>query len=333
MSNRSTIRFFAVGCWNRGLVPEQSLVFDSIIHNQSKMEGLLILGDNIYPNSDVFSEKYLEEHKEINPKQHDLSVYRKGLHGLLTSTDGIDLLKPVYFVLGNHDVTIKQRNCEIYKTQLSLNEHYPALHTKFPYSSEIFISKDFSVSVKLIFIDTNFFDLGIDYSISSCISSNSDNLIKLNKQLEWLDEELDKTRTDYVVVIGHHPIVFNKMKNGSPKEGFNDTLLHLFGKYTKRNITYLCADNHMYQDWNIRYPDGRSINQIICGTGGAILDTGGNEKEYFIRDGIRFFRDKEISKTNGFCQLIFNKDCKSVRFYDVYKHSNPSSKSSIKTNS
>ena len=38
MTDKNTICFFAVGCWNRGVVPEQGLVFDTIIENQDDMD-------------------------------------------------------------------------------------------------------------------------------------------------------------------------------------------------------------------------------------------------------------------------------------------------------
>ena len=318
------ISFFAVGCWNVGVSKKQRLVFDEIIHNQDKMNKLLILGDNIYTNDDVNKEEYRKEANYPknanlieNKKNHDLFFYNKGLHAILKSSRDVPLDKEVYFVLGNHDINVKQKDCEIYKKQIHINEYHTNLFTKFPYGSEIIESHDRSISVHLICIDTNFTEKGLDYSGISCINSNNREYLIGNKQLLWLENELKRSTSDFILIMGHHPIFFNKMKFDDDKKVFKEKqgsipeLIKLFGKYSHKNITYLCADNHMYQDWTITYPNGNKINEIICGTGGAPLDLGNNPKIHYVLDDVIFERDLEINNTNGFCQLLFQKKSKN----------------------
>lgn len=312
------ISFFLVGCWNRGVVDEQRLVFDKIIELQDSMDMLLILGDNVYSNADSKLINVNNSVKQGNSgKQHSMNVYERGIAGIQTSSTGQQLKKPVYFVLGNHDVSTRQQDCSIYNKQIVLKDK-DRLFTGFPYYSEIITNIDHSLSVKLVCIDTNFADLGVGYNGNSCI--NSTNKESLIKQLQWLEEELSRSTCDYILIMGHHPIVFNKMKGTSLKEDYIKPLIELFGKYAHKNITYICADNHMYQDWTLKYQSGHTVHQIVCGTGGAILDQGGNPKNNFIKDHVLYIRDHEVSKTNGFCQLLFNKTCKTTRFFDVYKH-------------
>lgn len=327
MSSSSSVSFFAVGCWNRGVVPEQSLVFDFIIHNQDKMDKLLILGDNVYSNEDsIFPDN--PNKIGLDKNQHSLDVYNRGLERVLISSDGKLLTKDVYFVLGNHDVGIKQNNCEIYQTQLKINETNKQLFTRFPYYFEDIYSADKSTCVRLICIDTNFDDLDIDYSKNSCIqrNANTTNLSQLKVQLVWLKNVLKTSKADYILIMGHHPIVYNKMKKGKPKKGFIPSLIDLFGRYAHKNITYLCADTHLYQNWTLTYTNGRTVKEIICGTGGAVLDEGDNPEIDFPEDFVQFHKDKEISYVNGFCYLNFEKRTSTIDFCEVLK--NPPKKDS-----
>jgi hypothetical protein len=305
----NSVSFFLVGCWNRGVVHEQGLVFDKIIEKQDDMDMLLILGDNVYTDGNSFFPAD-STYKSTNSKIHSLNVYNRGVERIFKSSDGTTLSKPVYFVLGNHDVSTRQKDCEIYKAQTTKE------FTKFPYRAETIVKGN--TRVKLICIDTNFVDLELDYSKKSCINNSSK--LALRNQLEWLGNEISRSSEDYILVMGHHPMVYNKMKGDDPKQDFIYELIELFGAYPEKSITYICADNHMYQDWTITYPSGNSVDQIVCGTGGAKLDQGGNPNREFERNGIKFYRDNEISNVNGFCQIVFNKEQKIVRFYDVYRH-------------
>jgi hypothetical protein len=88
-------------------------------------------------------------------------------------------------------------------------------------------------------------------------------------------------------VVGHHPIISDKLKNGSSKvQKFNQQGITLINRlYSMFMVSgrkpvnyYLCADLHFYESGilTITNTDDNSsfqVKQIVSGTGGAELDT------------------------------------------------------------
>jgi len=96
-----------------------------------------------------------------------------------------------------------------------------------------------------------------------------------------------KTITKYnniknVILIGHHPIIGLKIKDGNGTRindiiEFDNVLKEIYSRLMNNvNYFYLCADVHLYQEGNIVIKiDGiptMKIQQYIVGTGGTELD-------------------------------------------------------------
>lgn len=322
-NSKSNLTFFGVGCWNRGCIREQQEVFREIIEQQDEMESLLILGDNVYSNKDIYTEEEIEK-LGLHKKSHSYDTYIKGLKCLVGDDNLRQLDKSVFFVLGNHDISINKNEprgeCFLYNTQKNATSFNPNFKTQYPFNS-IDINKN-GIKIKLIFIDSNFADLGVSYmNNNSCIQINSENLSKLQNQLTWLEGELENSEADHNLIIAHHPLLSNKMGTKGPKNSYIKELIVLFDNYLHKNITYLCADTHMYQHWRMTNKQGLSLTQIVCGTGGALLNTKNSlTREMPIDIGSNrylFTKLEEIDKTYGFCKLHFNKRNVRVEFVPI----------------
>jgi hypothetical protein len=91
--------------------------------------------------------------------------------------------------------------------------------------------------------------------------------------------DIDYKRYDNIIIIGHIPIVSikEKTRNGVINCVLNNS--HLFTEIFDiliekgvKKIYYVCADTHNFEYMTFNYRSLR-IEQIISGTGGAILDT------------------------------------------------------------
>jgi hypothetical protein len=292
------------------------------------MNCLLILGDNVYSNKNVYSKEEIER-LGLKPKNHSVNTLTNGIECLLRQDD-LELYKDTHIVLGNHNIVKNKKGnaCAVYKLQKNIHSLSRHLHSQYPYNS--IIINEHGIRLKLIFIDTNFTDLGLDYLGDSCIANNSENLTKLQRQLSWLNDELDNTNgADHVIVIGHCPIFSNKYKDN--KQGYKvtkiDELIKTLGsRMEKENIIYLCADTHMYQLLKMSNPTSKaSLFEIVCGTGEAKLDPRaeikGNSRESFEMEynGYLFKKDHEIDYTYGYCKIHLFKKKISVNFIEIMK--------------
>lgn len=155
--------------------------------------------------------------------------------------------------------------------------------------------------------------------------------------------EDNKTKTNHIIMVGHHPIMGvkrkikeKKLKDGTIKKTEEDVmetsvgLINFIknsasarlGLFTDKSIHYLCADIHLYQQGQITIPldddNALLINQYIVGTGGAELDNLSTIKTAIYEDkannnyNINYIANEDI-KTNGFlvCDVTLdNIDCK-----------------------
>jgi hypothetical protein len=197
-------------------------------------------------------------------------------------------IKNKYLIMGNHDIE-DFIECDGLKYQLDLKN----INIMFPFKS-----KDVIVNVngvdyvyKYIFIDTSLFNIkdtddpnimpcfvnsGFNYGVQY---TNSKEI--LIAQSNFLRDELNKDGIKHFLIFGHEPIFSLKTKvsdEGKLKDKtscLNKLADIIFDNMRSSNITYICADVHMFQigkiTTNIKNPD-KFITQIVVGTGGAELD-------------------------------------------------------------
>jgi len=130
-----------------------------------------------------------------------------------------------------------------------------------------------TVSVTFIFIDTTPF-------ISSYYTSPenqwmSDNLQSQNStiQLNWLEETLNKTKTEWIIVIGHHPILTSKVMSTS---GSMAQIQPLLDKYHVQ--AYFCGHVHDLEHMQ----DDSMVDYFISGAGatGQLYDVNKDTRSY-----------------------------------------------------
>jgi hypothetical protein len=206
-----------------------------------------------------------------------MNTFMSGIQCLLKSKRGVPLKKDVYIVFGNHDISSKQDNCNIFDKQLSLEKEIPNLHFMVPFYKVQYILNGFSVS--LFYIDTNIYEEDME---NTCYSKRRDYIQLLQKQSDWLNSALEESKSEWNIVVGHHPLISTKYKAGQNQINKLETLLDILGRHAANNLVYICADLHMFQNWDIinkndidikkDYASLPMIKQYIMGTGGAELD-------------------------------------------------------------
>eukprot|EP00045_Choanoeca_perplexa_P010532 m.107245 g.107245 ORF g.107245 m.107245 type:complete len:511 (-) comp15310_c1_seq1:756-2288(-) len=194
-------------------------------------------GDNFYPNG-------LQFVGDLQSKTSFSNVY----------TSLQPLQKDWYAVLGNHDVRGSV------EAQLSLNVNDSFWNMPSRYYTKTFETN--SVSVQFIFIDTNLMLVGLE-------SNNT-------HQLAWLNETLDKSTADWIIMVGHHPVItagthkkeLIKQKNADrPSSYVADYLLPLFDKYNV--AAYFCGHDHDLQHLQVA---NISTQLFVTGAGSMIRD-------------------------------------------------------------
>lgn len=80
------------------------------------------------------------------------------------------------------------------------------------------------------------------------------------KQLRWLDEELSKSKADFNIVIGHHPIYVSEKKRKDDKE----LIAKLDPILRKHNVDiYIAGHSHTFQHLTKK---GTTVNYVVNGS-------------------------------------------------------------------
>jgi len=288
MSNPYFIQF---GCWNNGGCEEtknNGLTNVTRSLRSKTPEFVVISGDNYYPPK---TEEIIGD-KKIKKKFFVENEFLSGFNCLPKNM-------PIYMNYGNHDYETglimdngtKEKNCELIKRQ----QLYVAENQNI--RLDLFRSIDFSVSTKVIMIDTTIYDNEEFDSCYECYRSldrafdtNDKTTIQTNvkqKQKVFIENVISEIKSNSniqnVVIVGHHPLMGFKIKEKKGAE-IVETLYsadliefiynNIFNQINNPNIKYyyLCADLHQYQSGNVSINGKMSIRQYIVGTGGAKLD-------------------------------------------------------------
>ena len=295
-------------------------------NNKNKINFITIAGDNYYPlkNKD----------KEIKTKIFNNDDFISGFDCLIKNSNNIQK----YIIYGNHDIEDKLNDKECF---LLLEQN------KYNNNNIIFFNDIIEIhnnNTLIIMIETTLYDMKLDENINNTCykmlfksfneifnKSNDKKIIDLiNYQNILIIDKIKNNIMKKIVIIGHHPIITSKYKNNNVNTNILSELLKLFENISYLNlynITYLCADTHLYENSIIQI-DKLYINQYIVGTGGAELDDicyndkiyncksilyfkyNNNEKKYInekVNSNISYKIEKQI-KSNGFIKVNCNEN-------------------------
>ena len=74
---------------------------------------------------------------------------------------------------------------------------------------------------------------------------------------------------------------------------------------TGKNVTYVCADVHMYQSGIVSDNNGNTVRQIVCGTGGGQKDSFVLDDKTFVKNNLTYSVD--ITKDSyGYVDIELN---------------------------
>lgn len=284
--------FIQFGCWNQGKcdigagtnpVSRVMRKLREVINEEPKPEFICVAGDNYYP------EKILKKQKLIKP-DNLISGFN-----CLPSNIEIDM------IMGNHDLATNYDND--HKTHYigdatePINSCFILEQEKIKTSGnniKLVLHKSRLINRTLILmIDTTMYD---DSDVNEALSCYS-TLLNTRPNIPTV-EELRATQLEFVlrairenignfknvVIIGHHPIVGMKLKEGQtnkifqPLPMFIDLLRQIYLTLSDSSMKYyyLCADTHLYQQGSVKIvvvPEQiMNIEQYIVGTGGTELD-------------------------------------------------------------
>ena len=178
----------------------------------------------------------------------------------------------------------------------------------FPYGSrDIQIG---SLKYKYIFIDTNAYNLAnpdITDIESTCFKVIGKTAYQVKVEQEaFIRECFEDSTTNIFLVFGHQPLSSAKTSDGKikkdtlfPKNELAELLLT-----SRKTIYYICADVHMFQHGIIR-GYGHSLEQIVCGTGGADMDNFTLHMQIINKETIDYDLQR-VAPSYGFVDMIIS---------------------------
>ncbi|MBN3284609.1 PPA5 phosphatase, partial [Polyodon spathula] len=122
-------------------------------------------------------------------------------------------------------------------------------------------------------------------------------------QLEWLSEQLERSRADFLLVAGHYP-VWSVAEHG-PTHCLLDKLRPLLLKH--KVTAYLCGHDH-----NLQYIQESGVGYVVSGAGN-FLEHSLKHKGDVPEDSLRFFY-AEHSSLGGFAHVEVTRQEMAVTF-------------------
>jgi hypothetical protein len=329
------MKFIHFGCWNNGNCSTDGANGLSLTMNKlnsyieekketiDKIEFIVIAGDNYYPPKGT-TKKFIEA---------------DFISGFKCLPEEI----PKYLIFGNHDIedviTDESGNeikCKTLTEQINFTSDKPS----FTVFNEVLFKK--VNNTLIIMLDTNLYNIKIISKPinQTCYSRLFNGLIN-NSTLTLKDlidyqnlfiENILKSNSEVenIIFIGHHPIyaikakkdkdgVVNKAELKIPKfiDFFKDIKPMLSGK----QIYYLCADTHIYQQGIVKILPDLEIKQYIVGTAGAPQDAIYTSDDVSCNtieeDGQIVYRKSIEKKEFGFLTVDINDLGLSLEFISV----------------
>jgi hypothetical protein len=350
MNKKSFLHF---GCWNNGRCekdnPNNNIPLTNIMRKLNKVsqeinpEFISVAGDNYYPNK-IKTDK-IDPITGENIKKQILNI-----EDLNSGFACLPKNIPIYVIMGNHDYETDlyindkiETSCQIIETEKKitnkLNNNNYNIHLN------IYNSLIFGENTLVLMIDTTLYDKKITESFKCYnklieISSIQE---MITNQKQYIEQQIREKMTNNIkniVIIGHHPILYQKIKNNklvfpSLGEGVIDLFMESIYKKVieKTNYPikyyYLSSDLHQYQNGTIQITDKYNtinIEQYIVGTGGANLDPDIKElyqvntpykikkNKYDITYNLNEEQRNNIQSVNGFLQCEENNNDGNLYF-------------------
>jgi hypothetical protein len=311
ISSKTEINIALVGCWNNYKQVDGSYPLVNVCNylklNESKYDELVILGDNFYPS---------KEKVEITLPDGSTSSIKKNIFDLPTFNIGFDLIKNInihnkYLIMGNHDI-------EDFYTERCINLYHQFdksdfLKIMFPFKSCPVANTGF----KYIFIDTNLYNLSKNPNTCFNTTLHKSALELKNNQNQFIICELKNPSFNNFIICAHEPLFSIKSKDTKFKSSLLDEELLNILFNSRKNITYVCADVHMFQCGIITNNNSQSIKQIVCGTGGADKDSfTSSQSEFKINDDFNFTMQSSRDSF-GYVELNISPDNISHKYIKV----------------
>jgi len=235
--------------------------------------------------------KKAEKTKKEKIKLFNEVNFKSGFDCLINNTTGI----PKYVLLGNHEYdTVKNKSGDVELDKCHILKEERKL---FQASPDVFFTTVMEKRLDntlVIMIDTSIYE---EAKMDECIFRQScfneifpemkikNNIAELIKHQEILVTRIlqnPENNKKNIVIIGHHPIFSIKLKiddntrEEKEKKEYLQQIADLFinneDLLTGKNLYYLCADVHSYQEGVVKINDRLLVKQYVVGTGGAHQD-------------------------------------------------------------
>jgi hypothetical protein len=287
------------GCWNNKYNDDfyflKKVVAEIIENNRiDNYKFAVILGDNYYPNKVKFA----------NDNKYEIVLESEILEGF-DILNKMELEKRIIF--GNHDIVKvtkpledelqteiinNQKNktklellkdsldkCSILEIEKSIDD---GNKNKINFLFDFEITDD--NSTLLLYIDTSIYDIVNedncynDIYMNEHITSKQTIADLIKTQHKFIKDKITEFVGNNIIIFGHEPIITCKAKEGkngknNDKTSIISPLYNQLISVINKDVTYICADNHIHQKGMIKNKrNSYIIHQYVFGTGGTGLD-------------------------------------------------------------
>ena len=270
-----TLSFIAVGDWGRDGNYRQREVAHQMDSTGAAWQARFVIstGDNFYDNGlpSVTSERWRKSYEDIYT--------------------GPALQVPWYVVLGNHDYRGNPQ-AQIDYTKRSKRWRMPARYftrtERLPGGGK----------VDLFFLDTNVFieSYRRDKKKYADVAEQSP-----EAQLNWLDQSLSRSRAEWRVVVGHHPVFSEGASHGD-----TPVLVEKLKPLLERHRVHLYLNGH---DHDLQHIVVSGIDYVTSGAGSLTRPTNSGPDTRFA-----------LGKTAGFVAFAVDRDSLRASFIDFNGH-------------
>jgi 3',5'-cyclic AMP phosphodiesterase CpdA len=341
------MHFVHVGCWNQGQCNINSdnnavsRVMTSIQNyvtqckNDKSVDFMVLAGDNFYPvkkNVSIQNQQKENTPDNLQPeqkskkleskkqKQFDKDIIIAGFQCIAS----IDTKK--YILFGNHEYNDVYSNksteqCKSIRCQQEIISNTDNM-TGF---NDVLYHIDDNVAV--IMIDTTIYDNNDNNECFKHVLPSSQDSKQQAQEFSILNMDILNTSTNHkeIIFIGHHPLVSVKKKKNNKKEEWNVKLIDFFSTFMDHcniiNMTYLCADTHLYQKGVVKMGE-KTITQYIVGTGGTDLDDLYTSESEFSNNKFKYIIESQ-KKAYGYLTFHHSNDSSTFKFHTVPNKTGP----------